>query len=47
MEPEDIDKIIKKWPEEWKSFAVDLSNSNEETPKDKDKGKEKIGEKKE
>ena len=47
MEPEDIDEIIKDWTEEWKSFTVDLSDLDEEPPKDKDKGKEKLGEKKE
>ena len=35
MEPEDIDEIIKDWPVEWKSFAVDFSNSDEEPPKKK------------
>ena len=41
MDPEDIDEIIKDKPEKWKSFTVDLSNSDEELPKEKDKGKEK------
>ena len=47
MEPEDIEEIVKDWPEEWKSSAMDLTDSDKDPPKDKDKGKEKIGEKKE
>ena len=47
MEPEDIEEIIKDWPEEWKSSTVDLIDSDEDPPKYKDKGKEKIDKKKE
>ena len=46
MELEDINEIIKEWLEEWQSSIVDLTNSDEELPKDKDKGKEKLGKKK-
>lgn len=46
MELEDIDEIIKYWLEEWKSFIVDLIDWDEETLKEKDKGKEKLSEKK-
>lgn len=41
MEPKDIDEIIKDWLEEWKSSVVDLSDLDEELPKEKYKGKEK------
>lgn len=47
IEPEDIDKIIIDWPKEWKIFTMDLSDSFEEMPKEKDKEKEKIEKKKE
>lgn len=47
MELEDIDEINKDWPEEWKSSAIDLRDSDEEPPKETDKGKQKLGEKKE
>ena len=47
MELGDIDEIIKDWPEEWKSFLVDLIDSDEEKLKEKHKGKEKLGDKKE
>jgi hypothetical protein len=46
MELEDIEEIIKDWPEEWKSSTVELTNSDEDPPKEKEKGKDKIGEKK-
>ena len=46
MESKDINHIIKDWPEEWKRSIVDLSESNEEATKEKDEGKEKLGEKK-
>lgn len=47
MEPKDIEEIVKDWPEEWKSSAVDLTDSGKAPPKDKDKGKEKISKKRE
>ena len=47
MEPKDIEEIIKDWPKEGKSFTVNLTDSDEDPPKDKYKGKEKINEKKE
>ena len=43
MEQEDVEQIIKEWPKEWNISIVDVSDSDEE----KEKGKEKIGEKKE
>lgn len=46
MEPHDINKIIKDWKEEWKSSTVDLTDSDEDPPKEKYKGKEKLSEKK-
>ena len=50
MEKQDIEEITKGWPEEWRNPAKDISDSQEdlETGKDKekDKGKEKFGEKK-
>lgn len=46
MEPEDIDEITKDWTEEWKSSTLDMTNLDENTLKEKDKGKEKLGEKK-
>ena len=45
MEQEDVEQIIKEWPDEWKSSAIDVRNSVEENKKEK--GKEKMGEKKE
>ena len=46
MEQKDIEEIIKEWPEEWRSPAINLSDSDEEQETKKEKGKEKIGEKK-
>lgn len=46
MEQEDIDEIIKEWLKEWKSPTGNLIDSNKDLPKDKYKGNEKIGEKK-
>lgn len=45
MEPKDIDEIIKVWLEEWKGSAIEANDIEEETTKDKRKGKEKAGEK--
>ena len=45
MEPMDIEHIIKEWLEEWKGSIIEVSDSKEETTKDKGKGKEKDGEK--
>ena len=48
IDQEDIEQIVKEWSEEWKNSVENISDSNdEETPKDKDRGKEKVGEKKE
>ena len=44
MEQEDVEQIIKEWPEEWKSSTIDVCDSDEE--KEKEKGKEKTEEKK-
>ena len=44
MEPTDIDQIIKECPDEWKGSSIEVSDSEEETTKDKGKGKEKAGE---
>lgn len=48
MEQQDVEEIIKEWPEEWKNPTMELSDSDEEQDKGKEeeKGKEKIGEKK-
>ena len=45
MEPTNIDENTKECPEEWKESIVEDSDSEEETTKDKGKGKEKVGEK--
>lgn len=45
MEPTDIDQITKEWLEEWKCSAIEERDLEEETPKDKGKGKEKAREK--
>ena len=45
MEQQDVEEIIKEWPEEWKNPTIELSDSHEEQEKEKEKGKEKIGEK--
>lgn len=45
MEPVDIDHIIKEWPKEWKGFAIEYSDLEEELAKHKHKGKEKAIEK--
>ena len=50
MDQQDIEEIIKEWPEEWRNLARDISDSDEDLEagkdKEKDKGKEKIGEQK-
>ena len=46
MDQQDIEEIIKEWPEEWKNPVVDIRDSDEEKETEKEKGKEKIGEKK-
>lgn len=48
MEQQDIEEIIKEWPEEWKNPAIDLSDSDDDQEQEtkKEKEKEKIGEKK-
>ena len=47
MEKQDIEEIIKEWPEEWRNPVEDISDSDEDPEvgkdKEKDKGKEKIG----
>ena len=45
MEPVDIDTIIKEWMDEWKDPTIEDIDSEEETTKDKGKGKEQVGEK--
>lgn len=45
MELTDIDQITKEWLEEWKGFVVEESDLEEETTKDKGKGKEKARDK--
>ena len=48
MDQEDIEEIIKEWSEEWKNFIENVSDfDDDDTPIDKDKGKEKVGEKNE
>ena len=51
MEQQDIEEIIKEWPEEWRNSTEDISDSDEDPKigkdKEKIKGKEKIGEQKE
>ena len=48
MDQEDIEQIVNEWLQEWKNSIENISDSNDEdTPKDKDGGKEKVGEKKE
>ena len=48
MDKEDIEQIVKEWLKEWKNSAENVSHSDdEETLKDKDRGKEKVCKKKE
>ena len=38
MDQEDIEHIVKEWPEEWKNSAENVSDSNDDyMPKDKDR----------
>ena len=47
MEQQDIEELIKEHLEEWRNPTKDISDSNKdpETRKEKDKGKDKVGEK--
>ena len=48
MDQEDIEQIVKEWSKEWKNSIENISDSDDEDmAKDKDRGKEKVGEKKE
>lgn len=52
MTVEDVEKIIKEWPEEWQNIEVkgdddtESEKDSEEPPPDPEKGKEKLGDKK-
>ena len=51
MTAEDVEQIIKEWPEEWKNIEakgdddIESEKDSEEPPPDPEKGKEKLGDK--
>ena len=42
MEQQDIEEIIKEWPEEWRNPAEDISDSDEDQKQEKTKEKKKL-----
>ena len=43
MVQDDIKEIIKEWPEEWRNPDLNLSESKEDSDREKAKGKKKVG----